>query len=194
MANTSVCLQDSATDISLGAIFDRRRIARGVDRMWFRRVSRVDQVRAALTVLGLVTVLTSGVAAAAPTFIVGTYAGTTSQGQHFTFFVTLSACTKSSGPTHACLYASGPNNVELIVGTKCAGESAGGSFGVDLGPTVIPSNGVVNQRQGLSPGTFTSHIVLTTHRTATGFFIAQANGCTSGRVTFTARRTGPIKY
>jgi hypothetical protein len=105
-----------------------------------------------------------------------------------------STCVGTNGPVRPCLYASGPNNVELMVSTTCPGGSVGGSYGVELGPSVIPSNGVVNQRQGLSPGTFTSHIVLTTHRTAMGFFIAQANGCTSGRVTFMARRTGPIKY
>jgi hypothetical protein len=157
--------------------------------------SRIRQLRFALAVAGLSILLSSGTAvAASPAFVVGTYSGTTSQGQHFTFFVVTSACTKSTGPVHPCLYASGPNNVELLVGTKCAGGSAGSSFGVDLGPSVIPNNGVVTQRQGLSPGTFTSRIVLTTHRTATGYFVAQANGCTSGRVTFTAKRTGPIKY
>jgi hypothetical protein len=123
--------------------------------------------------------------AAQPTFGIGTYSGTTSQGQHFTLFVVDYACVTGK-PGHLCLYASGPNNVELLVGTTCPGGAAGGSFGVDLGPSVVPVNGIVNQRQGLSPGT--------THHTATGYFVAQANGCTSGRVTFTARRTGPIKY
>lgn len=145
--------------------------------------------------LSLVLMFLPGVAvAAAPNFAVGTYSGTTSQGQHFTLFVADSSCVRSSGPVRICLYASGPNNVQLLVSTTCTGGSEGGSFGVDLGPSFVPSNGVVNQRQGLSPGTFTSHIVLTRHNTATGFFVAQANGCSSGRVTFTARRTGPIKY
>ncbi len=132
--------------------------------------------------------------AATPAFSIGTYSGTTSQGQHFTLFVADSSCVSSSGPPRLCLYSSGPNNVQVLVSTKCANGSTGGSYGVDLGPNFIPSNGVVNQRQGLSPGTFVSHIVLTTHHTASGYFVAQANGCSSGRVTFSARRTGPIKY
>jgi len=150
-----------------------------------------------LAIAGAMTLLfATPSAAASPGFSVGTYSGVTSQGQHFTLFVADTAtCVGTSGTVlRPCLYASGPNNVELLVSTTCASGSAGGSFGVDLGPSVIPSNGVVNQRQGLSPGTFTSHIVVTTRHTATGFFIAQANGCASGRVTFTARRTGPIKY
>jgi hypothetical protein len=152
------------------------------------------RLRYAFVLLGIMTFLPTGSAnAAQPTYGVGTYSGTTSQGQHFTLFVADYACVTGK-PGHLCLYASGPNNVELLVGTTCPGGAAGGSFGVDLGPSVVPVNGIVNQRQGLSPGTFTSHIVLTTHHTATGFFVAQANGCTSGRVTFTARRTGPIKY
>lgn len=157
--------------------------------------SRVDHLGPALVIASLLFLLPYGVAAAAaPTFSVGTYSGTTSQGNHFTLFVVNSSCTKSSGPLRLCLYASGPNNVQLLVGTKCSGGSPGGAYGVDLGPSNIPKSGVVNQRQGLSPGTFTSHIVLSTHHTASGYFVAQASGCTSGKVTFTAKRTGPIKY
>ena len=163
--------------------------------MTFQKRTRLETLRSALVSAGVMMFLLSGTAvAAAPTFSVGTYSGVTSQGQHFTLFVADSACVGTTGPMRPCLYASGPNNVEVLVSTKCPSGSAGGSFGVDFGPNVIPGNGVVNQRQGLSPGTFNSHIVLSTHHTATGFFIAQANGCTSGRVTFTARRTGPIKY
>jgi len=143
---------------------------------------------------GLILVVDGSAVAASPTFSIGTYAGTTSQGEHFTLFVVDSTCIGTSAPARLCLYASGPNNVQLLVNTTCPSGGSGSSFGVDLGPSVVPRNGIINQRQGLSPGTFSSHIVLTTHHTATGYFIAQANGCSSGRVTFTARRTGPIKY
>jgi hypothetical protein len=84
--------------------------------------------------------------------------------------------------------------VQVIVKTTCPNGSEGSTYGVDLVANFIPRNGVVDQRQGLSPGTFTSQIVLNTHRTSKEYFIARANGCTSGKVTFTARRTGPIKY
>lgn len=162
--------------------------------MRFLTRSRKVHRRSAFVLFGLLMFMPAGSAMAAqPTFGIGTYSGTTSQGQHFTLFVVDYACVTGK-PGHLCLYASGPNNVELLVGTTCPGGAAGGSFGVDLGPSVVPVNGIVNQRQGLSPGTFSSHIALTKHDTATGYFVAQANGCTSGRVTFTARRTGPIKY
>ena len=165
--------------------------------------TRFDPLRPALVIASvLMLLLAPSAVAASPTSSIGTYSGETSQGQHFTLFVAPTAsCLGTNGPVRLCLYASGPNNVQLIVNTTCSGGSLGTSYGVELGPSVIPSNGVVNQRQslsseqqGLSPGTFTSHIVLTTHRTANGYFIAQADGCTSGKVTFTARRTGPIKY
>jgi hypothetical protein len=163
--------------------------------MRFLTRTRFDFLRSVLVIAGVLILLLDGTAAAASlNSSIGTYSGTTSQGQHFTFFVVDSACPATNSPERLCLYASGPNNVELTVGTTCPAGGSGSSYGVDLGPSVVASNGVVNQRQGLSPGTFTSHIVLTTHRTATGYFVAQANGCTSGRVTFTARRTGPIKY
>ena len=163
--------------------------------MRFLTRTRFDSLRSALVIAGVLMFLVAPSAeAASPTYAIGTYSGTTSQNQHFTLFVVDSACPGSNSPVRLCLYASGPNNVELMVATTCPGGSSGSSFGVELGPSVIPRNGVVNQRQGLSPGTMMSHIVLTTHHTATGYFIAQANGCTSGRVTFTARRTGPIKY
>jgi hypothetical protein len=163
--------------------------------MKFLAHTRFKSLCSALAIAGVLMLGLGGSAlAASPTFSVGTYSGTTGQGQHFTLFVVDSACVGTTVPARPCLYASGPNNVELLVKTNCPSESSGSSYGVDLGPSVVPRNGVINQRQGLSPGTFTSHIVLTTHDTATGYFIAQANGCTSGKVTFTARRTGPIKY
>ena len=142
--------------------------------MRFRARTRFDPCRPALLIAGVLVFLLAGSAVvASPTYSIGTYSGKTSQGQHFTLFVVdSSTCVGTNGPVRPCLYASGPNNVELMVSTTCPGGSVGGSYGVELGPSVIPSNGVVNQRQGLSPGTFTSHIVLTTHRTATGFFIA----------------------
>jgi len=172
-----------------------RRSRGGMNRVRFLTRSKRVFLRSALVITGLLMFLPDGAAvAASPTYGIGTYSGTTSQSQHFTLFVADSSCVRSTGPVRLCLYASGPNNVELLVSTTCSDGSTGGSYGVDLGPSVIPSNGIVNQRQGLSPGTFNSHIVLTTHHTATGYFVAQANGCTSGRVTFTARRTGPIKY
>ena len=163
--------------------------------MKFRARTRFKSLWSALMIAGALMLVFDGSAlAAAPTFGIGTYSGTTSQGQHFTLFVVDSACVTTTGPPRLCLYASGPDNVQLLVNTTCPSGSSGGSFGVDLGPSVIPRNGVINQRQGLSPGTFDSHIVLSTHHTATGYFVAQANGCTSGRVTFTAHRSGPIKY
>jgi len=152
-------------------------------------------VTATLLIVGALALsLAPSATAASAKFVVGTYSGTTSQGQHFTLFVADSACVRASGPVRPCLYASGPNNVQVIVTTTCPNGSTGSSYGVELGPSFIPANGVVNQHQGLSPGTFRSQIVVSTHRTARGYFIAQANGCTSGKVTFSARRTGPIKY
>jgi hypothetical protein len=151
-----------------------------------------------LVAAGASIFLFNGAASSASlTTSIGTYSGTTSQGEKFTFFVVDSACPASSSPVRLCLYASGPNNVQLLVNTTCPTGSPGypgSSFGVNLGPSVIPTTGVVTQRQGLSPGTLYSRIVLTSHHTASGYFLAQANGCTSGRVTFTAHRTGPIKY
>ena len=164
--------------------------------MRFLARTRFDPIRPAVVIAGvLIILLAPSAVAASPTSSVGTYSGTTSQGEHFTLFVAPTAsCQGTNGPVRLCLYASGPNNVQLMLNTTCPGGTSGSSYGVELGPSFIPSNGVVNQRQGLSPGTFTSHIVLTAHHTANGYFIVQAKGCTSGRVTFTARRTGPIKY
>jgi hypothetical protein len=164
--------------------------------MRFLARTRFDPLRPALAIADvLMLLLTPSAAAASPTSSIGTYSGKTSQGQYFTMFVAPTAsCLGTNGPVRLCLYASGPNNVQLMVNTTCPGGSLGSSYGVELGPSFVPSNGVVNQRQSLSPGTFASHIALTTHRAANGYFIVQANGCTSGKVTFTAKRTGPIKY
>jgi hypothetical protein len=164
----------------------------GLDRMRLLTRTRSDSLRSALVIAGVLMFLVAPSAeAASPKYAIGTYSGTTSQSEHLTLFVVDSACPGSNSPVRPCLCASGSNNLELMVATTCPGGSSGSSFGVELDPSVIPGNGVVNQRQGLSPGTLVSHIVLTTHHAATGYFIAQANGCTSGRSRSPSGGRGP---
>jgi len=157
------------------------------------RPRRTSSVGFGLVMAGVLLAVPVATASPAPSARVGTYSGKTSQHKRFTMFVVDSPCPGSASPVRLCLYASGPNNVELLVDTTCKGGASGSTYGVELGPSVIPRNGVVKQRQGLAPGTFTSHIVLKGNGTASGYFIASAKGCSSGKVTFAAHRTGPIK-
>lgn len=104
--------------------------------MRFLTRTRFDFLRSVLVIAGVLILLLDGTAAAASlNSSIGTYSGTTSQGQHFTFFVVDSACLATNSPERLCLYASGPNNVELTVGTTCPAGGSGSSYGVDLDPT-----------------------------------------------------------
>jgi len=116
----------------------------------------------------------------------GTYTGETTQHTKFTMLV-LSACS-SYGPAHLCLDVPA-GDVDFT--TKCNG-GPGGEYEEAIGPVLIPASGVVTSTTSLAPGTLKSRIVLRASGTASVTLLATAPGnCTSGKLVFTARRTGP---
>jgi hypothetical protein len=128
----------------------------------------------------LLLISTTGVAAASPRFKTGLYTGTTSQHKPFSFYVRVTSCGHKSG---LCLYT----KIQPYLEMPCPSGNATNAY-ADPGPLIVPASGIVHETLTLF-AKVTAYIKLTHDGHASGRFEAtNTEGCTSGVVTFTAKR------
>jgi hypothetical protein len=129
---------------------------------------------------------------ASSSFKKGIYKGTTSQGYSFEFGLVTAACPRKR---HLCLYTpSGGATTEAYINEPGCTDGGSTNAYVDLVALAVPSSGIVH-----NTSTAFSTVVVTVkishHGTMSGTFEATglpggtSAGCTSGVVTFTAKRS-----
>jgi hypothetical protein len=146
--------------------------------------------------LGLLTLAPS--VSAASLFKTGTYSGKTKQKAKVGFELAKSTIEcPGSGKAKLCLYQL--DNQSANINVPCPDGSQDGVQEL-INPVVVPSSGVVRKSFGQVDvaGRLTYYVKVRRGRTLTGWFeesFSSGGGpvCKSGKVTFSAKRTGGLK-
>ncbi len=132
-------------------------------------------------VLVVVALSPAQAGASSASFKTGLYTGTTSQHKPFAFYVRK---TSECGHSHGlCLY----DKTQAYIEMPCPNGTATNAY-ADPGPLIVPKSGIVRETITLF-AKLETYIKLNRNGTASGHFLAvDEEGCTSGTVTFTAKR------